>query len=56
MLTDVYENVRFGNFSESHLIYSGKVQDPQVVICDMWDKECKTADEDNNFVRPYLSN
>lgn len=56
LLTDVYENSTFGNFSESHLVFGGKVLNPDVIMCEMWNKECKTGEEFNNFAATYLTN
>ena len=55
-LTDVYENSTFGNFAEAHLVFSGTVSDPSVIRCEMWNKECKTNEEFNNFAAPYMNN
>ena len=45
-----------GVWEEVRLDAALPIPQTAILICDMWDKECKTADEYNNFVRPYLSN
>jgi hypothetical protein len=58
ILYDVYENVRYGDFAESHSAesVSGREQDKDhMLTCEFMDKTCKTLQEFNNLVRPYLN-
>jgi hypothetical protein len=54
---DVYENNKFGNFDENHFIYFKPAIRPEdnVVRCEVYGQKCKTVDEFNNLVRPYMS-
>jgi hypothetical protein len=57
-LMDVYENVKYANFSENHITHfkpTINVGD-EVITCDVQGDKCKTGDEFNNLVRPYLTN
>jgi hypothetical protein len=51
-LSDVYENSKFATFAEHHSAST----DDRVNICELSDKKCKTPEEFNDFVRPYLNN
>jgi outer membrane murein-binding lipoprotein Lpp len=57
-LWDVYENVKYGFFFETHEV----VPKPEYHVvdsvgsCEFFDKKCKTIDEFNGFIGPYLNN
>jgi hypothetical protein len=57
-LWDVYENVKYGFFLETHEV----VLKPEYHVadsvgsCEFLDKKCKTIGEFNGFIRPYLNN
>lgn len=55
---DVYENSKFANFSENHIVYPKPTYhtEDKVMTCEAWDKKCKTIDQFNDLVRPYLNN
>lgn len=56
-LWNVYENSKYANFDELHFI-SFKLDvkpDDRVVTCEVLDQKCKTIEEFNGFVRPYLN-
>lgn len=57
-LWDVYENVKYGLFLENHtiLLKPEYHSEDTVGVCEFLDKKCKTIDEFNQLVRPYLSN
>lgn len=55
---DVYENTRYGNFSEHHQIdykSSEGVQD-KVYACSVLNQKCKALGEFSDLVRPYMNN
>jgi hypothetical protein len=57
-LWDVYENLQYGDFTQNHISYRKpdfKTEDV-LVSCKVSDKTCKTAEEFNGLVRPYMSN
>jgi hypothetical protein len=57
-LWDVYENVKYGFFFETHEV----VLKPEYHVensvgsCEFLDKKCKTIAEFNGFMQPYLNN
>ena len=55
-LWDIYENSKYGNYAESHLVYTKpfRVED-QMNRCEMLDKTCKTIEEFKAFVRSYMN-
>jgi hypothetical protein len=57
-LTDVYENVKYAEFGESHLLfYKPTVHSTDEVFdCEAYGKKCSTIDEFNNLIRPYMNN
>lgn len=57
VLYDVYENAEYAHFSENHYTYyKPRIRNgDEVVECDVGDQKCKTGDEFNNLVRPYMS-
>jgi hypothetical protein len=57
-LWNVYENVKYGTFFEHHtniLLPEFKTID-EVTVCEVLEKKCKTIDEFNGLVWPYLNN
>jgi hypothetical protein len=56
-LTDVYENVRYGDFAENHMIHFKPTytEGDTVITCEMGRDKCKTIDEFNGFVNPYMN-
>lgn len=56
-LWDIYENARYATFGEDHFIYfkpTPRTED-RVITCELSDTKCKTGNEFNNLVRPYLA-
>jgi hypothetical protein len=57
-LWDVFENTKYGEFNEAHLVDS---HDPnanpkvQVYGCEVYGTKCKSLDEFNNLTRSYLN-
>lgn len=58
ILYDAYDNVKYGSFSEGHMIYnSPAIADKDSVYeCKLLDKECKTLAEFERLIGPYLNN
>ena len=56
-LWDVYENLQFGDFGENHMIRSEpRFENSDVVVtCQLAGTKCKSVQEFNNLVRPYMS-
>jgi hypothetical protein len=56
-LWDVYENIKYGDISVSHLVSAAKPFSIEelVNLCEVYGKKCKTIDEFNSLVRPYLT-
>lgn len=56
-LTDVYENVKYADFTENHITnWKPTINtEDQVIECDVQGTKCKTLDEFNNLTRPYMS-
>lgn len=56
-VTDVYENVKYATFSQNHVAYSKPTlhMDEPVVTCEVEGNKCKTIDEFNNRIRPYMN-
>jgi hypothetical protein len=55
-LWNVYENSKFGGFTENHIVTFKTDPREEVLACEVYGTKCKTADEFNNLVRPYLTN
>jgi len=57
MLWDVYENAKYGTYSETHLVYQQpyRVED-HVVYCELLGKKCQTVEQYNALVQPYMNN
>lgn len=55
---DVYENSKFANFGETHSVYGKPTlhTEDKVSTCWVWDKKCKTTEEFNNLMQPYMNN
>ena len=56
-LFDVYENAKYGQFDENHYTYFRpqiSTKD-EVILCNVQGNECKTGDEFNTLVRPYMN-
>jgi hypothetical protein len=56
-LTDVYENAKEAHFSQNHVTnWKPKYNLAEEVIdCDVQGDKCKTIDEFNKLIRPYMS-
>jgi hypothetical protein len=56
-LWNVYENSEYGDFAENHYTYyKPKVSSSEeVIMCEMLGQKCKTVDEFNALVRPYMN-
>ena len=54
---DVYENSKFANFGETHVVYPKPEyhMEDKVMNCEVWDKKCTTVDEFKGLVRPYMN-
>lgn len=52
-LWDVYENAKYASFDETHMMTART--DDRVITCELSDKKCKTGEEFNDLVRPYLN-
>jgi hypothetical protein len=58
MLWDVQENSQYGEYSETHTIFRPQVSlEPQDMLlsCTVYGKQCKTKQEFNNLVWPYMN-
>ena len=56
-LWDVYENFKYGNFSENHMLLKPDSKpEERIASCEVLDKQCKTQEEFNELIRPYLNN
>jgi hypothetical protein len=55
-LWDVQENSKYGFFSENHAIFTKPEyrSNNQVILCEVLGKECKTGEEFNRLISPYL--
>jgi len=56
-ISDVYENLKYGTYMETHRIRlkDGETSD-QLHLCKVMDKECKSIQEFNTLVGPYMNN
>ena len=57
-LWDIYENVSYGMLAENYTTYHKpefRIAE-EVVNCELLSNKCKTMDEFNNLIRPYLNN
>jgi hypothetical protein len=56
-LYNVYENARYGNYLEEHVIgFDHDDPKDKILICETFDEKCTSLDQFNKFVRPYLNN
>jgi hypothetical protein len=55
-LWNVYENSRYGNFSEDHDIDSKNGSTNHVFECEMLGSECTTINQFNGLAQTYMSN
>jgi hypothetical protein len=57
-LSDIYENVKHGSLGENHYTYfkPSLSASNEVIVCEMRGKKCKTVEEFDNFIRPYMNN
>ncbi len=57
-LWDVYENSKYGSFGENHMTFSEPTihLTEEVIVCEVLDKKCKTVQEFNSLVQPYMNN
>jgi len=58
MVWDIYENEKYGNVSVNHMVYlKPEFHDSESVSgCEVYGRKCKTVDEFNGLVSPYMSN
>jgi hypothetical protein len=56
-LWDIYENSKYGELVENHYTYFKPTvtTSNELVTCDMLGQKCKSMDEFNGFIRPYLN-
>jgi hypothetical protein len=57
-LWDVYENLKYANFGEYHMISfkPTATENDRVFTCEVFNKNCKALQEFNELVRPYMNN
>jgi hypothetical protein len=56
-LSDVYENSKYGRFGENHYTYwkPTVTSSSEVISCELLDQKCKTIEEFNGLLRPYMN-
>jgi len=56
-LTDVYENVKYCNFTENNITnFEPKIEThTEVITCEVNGANCKTGEDFNNLIRPYMN-
>jgi hypothetical protein len=56
-LSDVHENVEYGTFAENHYTHwkPEVTTYDEVITCEGPPQKCKTTEEFNGFVRPYMN-
>jgi hypothetical protein len=56
-LYNVYENAKYGDYLEEHVIGFDH-DDPidKVITCEMFNEKCTSLDQFNKFVQPYMNN
>ncbi len=56
-ISDVYENAKYGRFGENHYTYWKPTASTssQVISCELLDQKCKTVQEFEQLVRPYMN-
>jgi hypothetical protein len=56
-LYNVYENARYGNYLEQHVIgFDHDDPKDELITCEMFDTKCTSLDQFNRFVQPYMNN
>jgi hypothetical protein len=58
ILTDVYENAKYADFTENHVTNlkpTLRVGD-EVITCEVQGNKCKTQDEFDRLISPYMNN
>jgi hypothetical protein len=57
-LYDVYENIKYGNFAESHYTYYKPTitNHDEMLSCDVSGQKCKSIQEFNSLAGPYMNN
>jgi hypothetical protein len=57
-LTDVYENAKYAEFVENHVTDVKPTLNVanEVITCDVQGAKCKTGEEFDNLIRPYMNN
>jgi hypothetical protein len=57
-LMDVYENAKYGEFAENHFTHfkTTITNTDEVITCEVQGTKCKTSDEFNHLVQPYMNN
>jgi len=55
-LWDVFENSKYGDFAEGHMLDLQFKDDPTVHTCEVLGKKCTTADKFNEMAQPYMNN
>jgi hypothetical protein len=56
-LYDVYENAKYARFIENHVTnYNPEIKTTdEVITCEVYGNDCKTGDEFNGLIRPYVN-
>lgn len=56
-LWNLYENTKYGSFAETHYTYlkPNSNNRNEVIMCEVFGEKCKTLQEFNTLVRPYLN-
>lgn len=57
-LMDVYENARYAHIAENHITNLKPTLNVtnDVITCDVQGQKCKTGDDFDNLIRPYMNN
>jgi hypothetical protein len=57
MLYDVYENAKYGNFGQHNFVYLKPEYHSESLLltCELLGTKCKTIDQFNDLVRPYMN-
>ena len=56
-IMDVFENAKYADFGESHITHFKPTTtvDDHVITCNVQGNNCKTMEEFNNLIRPYMN-
>ena len=56
-LSDVYANSTYGTFSENHFLFGQPATElsEKVIGCEFGEKKCKSLEEFNDLLRPYMN-